>query len=140
MPEQNIFWSLNIKYLRSRKHMSQGQLSTAMGISPSKLNAHEHSVTVNPTLNDLLDFSQYFKISVDVLLTVDLSRLGSLKMRELEAGNDVYITGSKIRILAATVDKDNKEQVDVAVKAKAGYRPGLVIPNILFRCHDLPRS
>jgi transcriptional regulator with XRE-family HTH domain len=146
MPEQNIFWSLNIKYLRSRKKMSQDQLAAELGISRSKLNAHEHGQTVNPTLNDLLDFSQYFKISVDALLKVDLSKLSELKMRELEAGNDVYITGSKIRVLAITVDKDNKEQVEyVPVKARAGYRSGYSDPEYIaslsrFTMPNLPAN
>lgn len=137
MNEQNIFWSLNIKYLRNRKKISQDQLAADLGISRSKLNAHENGQTVNPTLNDLLDCSQYFKMSIDTLLKVDLSKLSELKLRELEAGNDVYITGSKIRVLAITVDKENKEQVEyVPVKAKAGYRAGYSDPEYLA---SLPR-
>ena len=137
MNEQNIFWSLNIKYLRNRKKLSQDQLAVDLGISRSKLNAHENGQTVNPTLNDLLDCSQYFKMSIDTLLKVDLSKLSEKKLRELEAGNDVYITGTKIRVLAITVDKENKEQVEyVPVKAKAGYSAGYSDPEYLA---TLPR-
>lgn len=132
MPEQNIFWSLNIKYLRKRKKISQDKLAADLGISRSKLNAHENGQTVNPTLNDLLDFSQYFKISVDALLKIELRKMSELKMRELEAGNDVYLTGSKIRVLAITVDKNNHEQVEyVPVKAKAGYSAGYSDPEFI---------
>lgn len=146
MPEQNIFWSLNIKYLRKRKKISQDKLSAALGISRSKLNAHENGQTVNPTLNDLLDFSQYFKISVDALLKADLRKLPELKMRELEAGDDVYITGSKIRVLAITVDKKNNEQVEyVPIKAKAGYSTGYSDPEFIaslprFSMPNLPKQ
>jgi transcriptional regulator with XRE-family HTH domain len=132
MPEQNIFWSLNIKYLRKRKKLSQDQLAAELGISRSKLNAHENGQTTNPTLNDLLDFSQYFKVSVDALLKTDLGKLPELSMRDLEAGNDVYITGSKIRVLAVTVDKKDKEQVEyVPIKARAGYRAGYSDPEFI---------
>lgn len=146
MPEQNIFWSLNIKYLRKRKKISQDKLAADLGISRSKLNAHENGQTANPTLNDLLDFSQYFKISVDALLKIELHKLSELKMRDLEAGNDVYLTGSKIRVLAITVDKNNQELVEyVPVKAKAGYRDGYSDPEFIaslpkFSLPNLPRQ
>lgn len=137
MPEQNIFWALNIRFLRSRKKLSQDQLAAALGMSRSKLNAHENGQTVNPTLNDLLDCSRYFKLSIDTLLKTDLSRLSEKQLRELEAGNDIYITGSKIRVLAITVDSNNREQVEyVPVKAKAGYRTGYSDPEYIA---TLPR-
>lgn len=146
MNQQTIFWSLNIKYLRNRKKLSQDVLAAALGMSRSKLNAHENGQTVNPPLNDLLACSAYFKMSIDTLLKVDLSRLSELKLRELEAGNDVYITGTNIRVLAITVDKDNKEQVEyVPVKAKAGYRAGYSDPEYLaalprFQLPGLPSA
>jgi transcriptional regulator with XRE-family HTH domain len=137
MTEQNIFWGSNIKYLRNRKKLSQDELSGQLGISRSKLNAHENGQSVNPTLNDLLDFSLYFKMSIDTLLKVNLAVLSELKLRDLEAGNDVYITGTKIRVLAITVDKEDKEQVEyVPVKAKAGYRKGYSDPEFIA---GLPR-
>lgn len=108
--EQNIFWSLNIKYLRNRKKLTQDQLAAHLGISRSRLKAHEQEHTINPTLNDLLDCSWYFKMSIDTLLQTDLSQLSELRLQELESGNDVYITGSKIRVLGIAVGKDNEEQ------------------------------
>src|SRR5690606_40737116 len=71
------------------------------------------------------NFSDYFHVSVDSMLKVDLTKLGELKLRELEAGNDVYIKGGNLRVLAISVDKSNNENVEyVPVKAKAGYASG----------------
>lgn len=143
---QKIFWADNVKFLRQRKKMSQETLAVALEISRSKLNAHEGGHTVNPPVEDLFRFSQYFKISIDSLLRINISKLGELKLRELEAGNDVFMGGTNIRVLAITVDKNNKENVEyVPVKAKAGYKAGYSDPEFIatlpkFSFPDLPRN
>ena len=120
-----IFFHNNIRLLRERKKKSQEELSADLDLSRNKLQALESGKTVNPTALDMIKFSEYFKVSVDSLLKVDLTKLGELKLKELLAGNDVYMTGSKLRVLAITVDKNNKENTEyVPVKAKAGYMAG----------------
>src|SRR5690606_39459595 len=71
-------------------------------------------------------------MSIDTLLKVDLASLPELKVRELEAGNDIYVSGRNIRILATTVDPQNRENVElVPVKAKAGYLAGYADPEYI---------
>ncbi|WP_316835023.1 XRE family transcriptional regulator [Pedobacter nutrimenti] len=129
MNTPKIFFGSNLKFLRERKKMSQEELSFALEIKRSKLSAIENGQTKSPPFEDVINLSEYFKISIDSLLRIDLSRLGELKLRELEAGNDVYMMGGNLRVLAITVDKDNKENAEyVPIKAKAGYRAGLNDP------------
>ena len=121
-------------------------MAEALQIGRSKLNAHENGKTINPPVEDLLHISAYFKISVDSLLKVNLAKLGELKLRELEAGNDVYMMGSNIRVLAITVDKQNRENVEyVPIKAKAGYKAGFNDPEFIaslpkYSFPNLPRN
>ena len=132
MVPKHIFFSGNLKLLRSRKKLSQEELAIALAISRSKIAHHEMEKQINPTIEDLLKFSQYFKISIDSLLKVDLSLLGEQKLSELEVGNDVYISGGRIRILSITVTPDNKENVEfVPIKAKAGYLAGYNDPDFI---------
>lgn len=132
MTTQKIFWAENVRFLRNRKKMSQEALAEILEISRSKLNAHENGNTINPPVEDLVKVSTYFKISIDSLLKVNLSKLGELKLRALEAGNDVYITGGNIRVLAISVNKDNKENIEyVPIKAKAGYAAGYSDPEFI---------
>lgn len=141
-----LFFHTNIRFLRERKQKSQEQVSTELKLSRNKLQALESGKTINPAVADLVSFSAYFKVSVDTLLKVNLIKLGELKLRELEAGNDVYMTGSKIRVLAITVDKNNKENAEyVPVRAKAGYRKGYGDPEFIaslpkISLPDLPPS
>src|SRR5690242_3243260 len=113
MKTANLFWSENLRFLRNRRQLSQNQLAEELNISRAKLNAHENGLSRNPPLEDLIRFADYFKMSLDTLLRINLSRLGELKVRELEAGNDVYLTGRQIRVLATTVDKQNNENVEL---------------------------
>jgi transcriptional regulator with XRE-family HTH domain len=121
-------------------------MANALGITRSKLNALESGQTKAPQPEDYVNYSAFFKISVDTLLKIDLPKLGELRVRELESGNDVYMAGSKIRILAITVDKDNKENVEyVPIKAKAGYRSGYNDPEFIatlpkFSMPNLPEG
>ena len=110
--QTKIFFHSNIRFLRERKKMSQEELSASLDLSRNKLQALESGKTVNPSVIDLLNFSEYFKVSIDSLLKVDLMKLGEFKVKELLAGSDVYMTGSKIRVLAITVDKDNRENAE----------------------------
>jgi len=146
MMPAKIFFHNNIRYLRERRKMSQEELSAQLELSRNKLQALESGKTVNPTAVDMINFSEFFKVSIDSLLKVDLPKLGELKLKELLAGNDVYMTGSKIRVLAISVDKNNKENAEyVPVKAKAGYIAGYNDPEYIaalpkFSLPNLPRG
>jgi transcriptional regulator with XRE-family HTH domain len=127
-----IFFAGNIKFLRDRKKLSQEMLAAKLGLTRAKLAAIEAGNTKSPQPEDYLIFSEFFKISIDTLLKIDLSKLGELKIRELEAGNDVYVRGGNLRILAISVDKSNNENVEyIPVKAKAGYMAGYNDPEFI---------
>jgi transcriptional regulator with XRE-family HTH domain len=127
-----IFFASNIKFLRVRRKMSQEVVARQLGLTRAKLAALETGNTRSPQPEDYLQFSALFSISVDTLLKIDLSKLGELKIRELEAGNDVYIRGGNLRVLAISVDKSNNEQVEyVPVKAKAGYMSHYADPEFI---------
>lgn len=146
MKQQKLFFGKNIKFLRERKKISQESLAQKLGITRSKLNALENEQTKAPQPLDYISFSDFFKISIDSLLKVDLSLLSELKLRQLEAGNDVYMMGTNIRILAITVNKKNEENMEyVPIKAKAGYRSGYNDPEFIaglprFSLPNLPKS
>lgn len=146
MEKPNLFWAANLKYLRNRKKLSQDELATELGITRVKLNSHEQGTSRNPPLEDLIKFSEFFKMSIDSLLKIDLSRISELKIRELEAGNDVYVSGSNIRVLAITVDKKSNENVEyVPVKSQAGYLNGYNDPEFIgqlsrYSIPGLPKS
>lgn len=137
MGAQDIFWSVNIKFLRLRQKLSQEALAEKLGISRVKLNAIESGRTANPTVDDLINFSEYFRMSIDSLLKMELSKLSDQKLKDLEEGSELFMKGNQIRVLAITVDKEDKENIEyVPVQARAGYRSGYADPEFLA---TLPR-
>jgi transcriptional regulator with XRE-family HTH domain len=137
MEAQEIFLKENLRFLRNRRKMTQEALAEALAMSRVKLKAIESGTTANPAIQDVIAISRYFKIAADTFLTVNLSVLGELKLRELESGNDVYLTGKNIRVLAITQSSDQKENVEyIPIKAKAGYSQGYADPQYLA---ELPK-
>ncbi len=120
-----MFLGTNIKHLRNRKNLTQEEAAGKLGMTRSTLNNYENATILNPTADLLLAFSKFFNVSVDVLLKTDLKKFSERQLEDLEKGYDVYTTGSKLRVLATTVDSSNNENVElVSVRAKAGYTTG----------------
>jgi len=127
-----MIFSNNIKLLRGYKQKTQDIVARELNMTRSTLNSYENGSVKNPTLDALISFSKYFRVSIDTLVKTDLSKLSQFQLSELLRGNDVYITGSRLRVLATTVDSSNKDNIElVSVKAKAGYKNGFADPEFI---------
>ena len=127
-----MYFSNNIKTLRNRRKRTQDVVAGELGMSRSTLNSYENGSIKNPTLEALMVFSKYFRLSIDTLVKIDLSKLSDFQLSELERGNDVFVTGSRLRVIATTVDSQNKENIEVVpLKAKAGYKNGFADPEFI---------
>lgn len=125
MNTQKIYFFSNMRFLRDRRKISQELISSALGMSRTKYMQLEIGKTKSIAIEDYIKISSYHRIAIDTLIQVDLSKLGELKIRELEAGNDVYIRGGNLRVLSISIDKTNKENVEyVPIKGRAGYTAG----------------
>ena len=67
----------NISFLRKRKHISQADLAQELEIKRSSLSGYELGNS-EPNFENLLKFSDFFKISIDKLLRVDLQTISCL--------------------------------------------------------------
>ncbi len=126
----NIF-SSNIKLLRKRRGRTQDDVAVALNMKRSTLSGYENEVA-QPSIDALIAFSKYFGVSIDTLVKVELSKLGESELSQLERGYDVFITGSKLRVLTSTVDNLNNENIElINHKASAGYRTGYADPEYI---------
>ncbi len=126
-----MYFDSNIKFLRTRKKLTQDQLSVALEIKRSTLNNYENGIS-GPSIQSLIILSDYFHVAIDTLLRVDLSKLRESQLYELEHGQDVFLKGSNIRVLATTIDRQNRENIElVSEKAKAGYTNGFADPEYI---------
>lgn len=100
----------NIRFLRKSQSLSQQALADSLLLSRSNLAKYEKAVH-DPGLEVLLRISRYFNISVDVLLTVDLSRV------DLNS-----VVGQQSMVLPMQVDADGDSVVEIIPQdASAGY-------------------
>ncbi|HLN53459.1 MAG TPA: LexA family transcriptional regulator [Lentimicrobium sp.] len=117
--------------MRKRRGRTQDDVAVALNMKRSTLSGYENEVA-QPSIDALIEFSRYFGVSIDTLLKVDLSKLGDSELSQLERGYDVFITGSKLRVLATTVDSTNNENIElINHKASAGYRTGYADPEYI---------
>lgn len=118
------YFGPNIKLLRKRRKRTQDDVAFALKIKRTTVNAIENRIS-RPTIEQLQVFSSYFKFAIDTLINVNLEQLSESQLRNLEAGTDVFIRGSNLRVLATSINTDNEENIElVSAKAKAGYSSG----------------
>ncbi|MFH1001385.1 MAG: LexA family transcriptional regulator [Bacteroidota bacterium] len=124
-------FSQNIKLLRKRKRFTQDEAAQSLAMKRSTLSGYENEVA-HPNMQVLIAFSDYYNVSIDTLIKVDLSKLTESQINQLERGYDVFIRGSKLRVLTTTVGADNEENIElVNEKAKAGYTSGFADPEYI---------
>lgn len=124
-------FSSNIKLLRKRKRSTQEDVSHALQMKRSTLSGYENEVA-QPNMTALVAFSEFYNVSVDTLIRIDLGSLPESQLNQLERGYDVYIKGSKLRVLVTSVSEDNEENIElVPEKAKAGYTSGFADPEYI---------
>lgn len=124
-------FSQNIKLLRKRKRFTQDEVAQSLSLTRPTLSGYENEVA-HPNMQALVALSDYFNVSIDTLIKVDLSKLADSQVNQLERGYDVFIRGSKLRVLTTTVGSDNEENIElVTEKAKAGYTSGFADPEYI---------
>lgn len=123
-----MYLSSNLKLLRKRKNLSQEEMALAIDSKRSVLNSYENNIAT-PPIEMAMRISDYFKVSLDTMLRVDLARLPEYKVAELERGLEDYIKGKYLRVIATTVNAENFDNIElVSEKARAGYTAGYADP------------
>lgn len=131
---EKMYLNANIKFLRKQKSLTQETLANAIGISRSKLAGYE--LNISPPLETIIQFADYFGVSIDILLRKELASLSEYKLRQL-LETDQFLRGRNLRILSTTVDREGRELIEVvSQKAKASYLAGFADPDFIG---ELPR-
>ncbi|MFD2516097.1 helix-turn-helix domain-containing protein [Pontibacter locisalis] len=120
----------NIRYLRKQAGYTQAQLAEKLDIKRSLVGAYEEG-RAEPKLSTLVNIAKLFDITLDMLITADISVSG------IQTKADRGHTGGKLRVLAITVDEEQRENIElVPQKASAGYLNGYADPEFI---EELPR-
>jgi transcriptional regulator with XRE-family HTH domain len=121
----------NLKFLRKKNGMTQAQLAEKLQIKRSLVGAYEEG-RAEPKLSTLVNIAHLFEITLDHLVTADLSKSAFESHRD---NNEA--AAHKMRVLAITVDQENRENIElVPYKASAGYLNGYADPEFI---EELPK-
>jgi transcriptional regulator with XRE-family HTH domain len=114
--------SKNIRHLRSLKGITQEVLAEDLKVTRSRISSYEEGRSA-PTIDILIQLSDYFKLPIDILLRNDLTK----------ATDSSFIDIGNQRVLfPITVDMDNENLIEVVpVKASAGYLAGYDDPEYI---------
>src|SRR5690554_3999985 len=105
----------NLKYLRRKKNLTQQQFADIMEVKRSLIGAYEED-RAEPKYELLKKIASFFDLSMDEMANEVIND----RWKPKEKGD-----GSSVRILSITVDKDDRENIElVPVKASAGYLNG----------------
>ncbi|MEN8138012.1 MAG: helix-turn-helix transcriptional regulator [Bacteroidota bacterium] len=101
------FFASNIKLLRKRKHLSQDAVAKQLKLTRSSLSGYENSTAQAP-YDVLLSLSEFYNISVDIILKKDLKKVPAKSLSRMEISGNYDIHGNKLRTLV-TSSTDNTE-------------------------------
>lgn len=121
----------NLKLLRGRLKKSQEEVATDLKMTRSSYSGYENNVA-QPNLESLIQFSDYYKMSIDDLVKKDLASYKDNDWKAVDQGLTVDAKGQKLRVLTSMVDTNNEDLIEmVPVKASAGYTAGYADPDYL---------
>ena len=112
----------NIRHLRSLKGFSQEQFAEELGWTRSVVGSYEEGRS-EPSIDRLIDLSDYFNIPIDILVKNDLRLAKDTSFIEI---------GNKRVLFPITVDEGNEELIEIIpAKASAGYLQGYDDPEYI---------
>ena len=116
------FVSKNVKYLREQKGLSQEVFGQALSISRAQVSTFERNSSA-PSIDILVDLSNYFKIPIDMLVKIDLTKTKDTTFLELN---------NKRILFPISIDVDHNDLIEVIpTKASAGYANGYDDPEYI---------
>ncbi|MCE2743849.1 MAG: helix-turn-helix domain-containing protein [Fluviicola sp.] len=121
----------NLKILRKRLKKSQEEVAQDLKLSRSTYSGYENGVA-QPNIENLVAFSDYFKVSIDELLRKNFEDFTENELERMDKGLLTDVKGQKLRVLTSLVNEHDEEMIElIPIKASAGYARGYADPDYL---------
>jgi transcriptional regulator with XRE-family HTH domain len=99
------FFAQNLSYLRKQKGLTQAEVATALGLKRNTFSNYETTHS-EPDLGTLEKIASFFDISLDQLLSVDLSKGNLVEYRDSAENKEENIVEEPNNQLSAPIDDD----------------------------------
>src|SRR5687768_18267685 len=91
----STFFASNLSFLRKKKGLTQIEVATALGLKRNTFSNYETTHS-EPDLGTLEKIASFFDISIDELLSVDLSKGTLVEYREEDENKGINTAEDKI--------------------------------------------
>jgi len=116
------FIQTNIRHLRILKGFSQEHFAEELGWTRSVVGSYEEGRS-EPSIDRLIDVSEYFDIPIDILVKNDLRITKDTSFIEV---------GNKRVLFPVTINENNEDLIEIIpIKASAGYLKGYADPEYI---------
>ena len=121
-------FSENIKLLRTQAGISQQKLADELIITRVRFAKYEEGKS-EPPFDILKRIANYFHVSIDILINVDLNKIPLNSMLKMEDNR---------LLLPITIDKSGRDYIEILpYKAKAGYLSGYSDPEFIEKLQQM---
>lgn len=121
-------FSENIKLLRTQAGISQQKLADELIITRVRFAKYEEGKS-EPPFDILKRIANYFHVSIDILINVDLNKIPLDSMLKMEDNR---------LLLPITIDKSGRDYIEILpYKAKAGYLSGYSDPEFIEKLQQM---
>ncbi len=86
------FFAKNIKFLRKRKKLSQNAVAKTLNLTRSSLSGYENATAQAP-YDILIKLSEFYNVSLDVILKKDISKISEKKLTNMEGNGNFNDNG-----------------------------------------------
>ena len=125
------FFANNIKLLRKRKHLSQDAVAKELNLTRSSLSGYEN-FTAQAPYDVLVKLSDFYNISIDVILKKDLLKLSDKNLANMEENGSFDIHGNRLRTLVVSSNDNTNANADlVPIQALSIYNTSLNDPEFI---------
>jgi transcriptional regulator with XRE-family HTH domain len=115
-------FSENIKHLRNRQKLTQQTIANDLNITRGRYVKYEDGSS-EPPMDLLVKISKYFKVSIDLLLSIDIKKYPLEEM--------IKLSENKILVPVAVDSKGENKIEIIPIKASMGYLNGYQDPEYI---------
>ncbi len=114
--------SKNIRHLRTLRGLTQEYLAEDLKVTRARIGSYEEGRSY-PTIDFLIQISDYFRLPIDILVRKDLSKSKDASFIELNNQRVLF---------PIVVDSDDNDLIEIVpIKASAGYLAGYDDPEFI---------
>ena len=133
------FFAKNIKFLRKRKKLSQNAVAKTLNLTRSSLSGYENATAQAP-YDILIKLSEFYNVSLDVILKKDISKISEKKLTNMEGNGNFNDNGPSTSRNDTRLDIELVSLKSIALYSKNYNNPEFIKKLPIIKLPFLPEN